>query len=126
MRRIVGLTSILAGAASLAGCHEPRLASGAEDPFREQFLKTCQVYPDQVRIETQSGGRIKAVDYCACVYDTTVKDLSVAERKVAAFYLMSQCGASQEQLEPFKDMDLSAMGVASAAIVAAVERCPTR
>lgn len=115
---------VLAGLMGLAACGGANAPGASEDPLRTEFLAICQVSPDQVRIEAQSQGRIKTADYCACVYDKTVRGLSDAEAKVAAFYLMSPVGASQADLQKFRDMDLTAMGAASEAIGKAAKRCP--
>lgn len=115
---------VLAGAPALAGCSGPLVAGAPEDPFRVQFLSFCEEHPDQVRIETQSRGRIRTADDCACIFDAAMKDLPEPERQVAAFYLMSQPGAGEAELQQFRDMDLNAMGTACAAMGKALQRCP--
>jgi len=70
-----------------------------QDPFRVLFLSFCEEHPDQVRIETQSRGRIRTADDCACIFDAAMKDLPEPERQVAAFYLMSQPGAGEAELQ---------------------------
>ncbi len=115
----------LAGLVGLAACGGANGPGAPDDPLRTEFLALCQGSPDQVRIETQSQGRVKTADYCACVYDDTVRGLSDAEAKVAAFYLMSQVGASQADLQKFRDMDLNGMVAASEAIGKAAKRCPS-
>ena len=109
---------IIGMAVGLSACSASKNNS-ANDPFRQEFVTACPNQPTYQRHTPKQMNR-----YCGCIYDKTMKGLSEAEQKVARFYLFGQSGIDMKSRAEYRDMDLSAMGTASAAIGHAVKSCP--
>lgn len=104
----------------LAGCGGNDAKSN--DPFRAEFLTACAA---QTIYRSKPVNRI--TQYCACVYDKTLKGLTPEEAMTARFYLLGQSGIDTAARTEFASRDLDAvaptMAPASAAIGKAVRAC---
>ncbi|MEO1552459.1 MAG: hypothetical protein AAFR82_00890 [Pseudomonadota bacterium] len=92
-------------------------------PFEEEFLTACTSKSTGTPSGFYGTDEITRDSYCACLFDTAMRNLSEDERLVAAFYLLGQSGVDTQNRLEFKQIDPMAMGAGSAAVGRAVSRC---
>lgn len=93
------------------------------EPFEEEFLAACATKPNGTPSGFYGTDKITPDSYCACIFDTAMRDLSEEEKLVAAFYLLGQSGVDTRNRAEFKQIDPMALIAGSDSVGRAVNQC---